>query len=345
MIVNKYSILMLFMAGLGLAVASLMAGAALWTAWRIRSGRGERESSAAQRSVHLAALTAVICVVLLAIGWPLLYAMLNSFVPEVPGAMCIYGVTRVMPLASAVIQTAKPLLIFLLGAWLLLECVRRQSGRPPRRWGGMAALAVVAGLVAAGHVAELYYVFNMNSLNEVSCCSRCAERAASKLQSPAYYLPWAEPDPAQRAVLNGLFFVAVPLLAAWLFAQSRRRGTVHPRLAIGQNLAILAVAAVLALASLREFSEVIAPLLMRSPFHHCFYCLISSSAMPDASLIVANLAVGTFSAGWAAVLGIAMPAEPPPQSLLLRRRVCILGATTLAAAVLMVVIHLAVLYG
>lgn len=165
------------------------------------------------------------------------------------------------------------------------------------------------------------------------------------MQAPAYYLPWAVPDQVERAALNGLFFVAVPLLALGLFAESRRRGTARRRRANARNLAILAAAAVLSLASLREFSEVIAPLLMRLPFHHCLYCFVSSSAVPDAPLIVANLAVGTFSAGWAAVLGIAMPAEAPPQSVVLRRRVCVLGAVTLAAAVLMVVIHLAVLYG
>ena len=47
--------------------------------------------------MHLATLVAVVCLVLLVIGWPLFYAMLDSFVPEIPGAMCIYGVTRVMP--------------------------------------------------------------------------------------------------------------------------------------------------------------------------------------------------------------------------------------------------------
>ena len=43
----------------------------------------------------------------LAIGWPLLYAMLDSFVPEIPGAMCIYGVTKVMPVANALVQAAE----------------------------------------------------------------------------------------------------------------------------------------------------------------------------------------------------------------------------------------------
>ena len=128
MIVNKYSILMLFMAGLGLALAGVLAATALWAAWRIRGSRGEQEASGAERSMHLATLVAVVCLAILVIGWPLFYAMLDSFVPEIPGAMCIYGVTRVMPVATALIQAATPAVIFILGAWLLLEHVRRQSG-------------------------------------------------------------------------------------------------------------------------------------------------------------------------------------------------------------------------
>ena len=72
--------------------------------------------------------------------------------------MCIYGVTRVMPLTTALVQTAKPVAIFILGAWLLLELVRRRSGRPPRQSRGLAALAMVSGFVIFSYAAELYYV-------------------------------------------------------------------------------------------------------------------------------------------------------------------------------------------
>ena len=148
--------------------------------------------------------------------------MLDSFVPEIPGAMCIYGVTRVMPAATALIQAATPAVIFILGAWLLLERMRRQSGLPARRSRGMLALALAAGLVAFAHGAEVYYVCNMTSLHEVSCCSGRGERGGVQLQAPAYYLPWEFASPACRVLLNTLFFAGVPSLALWLLAQSRR---------------------------------------------------------------------------------------------------------------------------
>jgi len=233
--------------------------------------------------------------------------------------------------------------IFILGAWLLLELVRRRSGRPPRQSRGLAALAIVSGFVIFSYAAELYYVFNMNTLNEVSCCSYCAAARSAKLQAPAYYLPWDLPGPVAGIALNALFFAGIPLLAFWLIVQPRRRTVRHTAVALTENTLLLAAAAGLALASLAEFSEVLAPLLMRLPFHHCLYCLMINRNVPDSPLMIANLAIGIFAAGWAAMLGLCMPAESEtPPVLPLHRQMCLLGATTLLASVLMVVIHLAV---
>ena len=130
--------------------------------------------------------------------------------------MCIYGVTRVMPVATAFIQITVPIVIFALGACLLLDNARRQSGIPPRRSTGMLALAFSAAMAAAVNGAELYYVFNMNSLNEVSCCLRGSEQTGPALQPAAYYLPWDMSAADRRTALNVTFFAAVPLLSLWL---------------------------------------------------------------------------------------------------------------------------------
>ena len=375
MIVNHYSILMLFMASLGLALAGVLAGTASLAAWRIRAIRGEREASVAERSMHLARLVAVVSLAMLVIGWPLLYAMLNSFVPEIPGAMCIYGVTRVMPGTSALLQSGLPGAIFVLGAWLLLEHVRRQSGRPVRRADGMLALALVAvaGLTAAAHGVELYYVCNMESLNEVSCCSSYGEAAGSKLQAPSYYLPWMIPTSTRRALVTSLFFTGIPALALWLFVRSRPGAPKSKVLALSASAALLAASMGLGWVSLMELSEVVAPRLMNLPFHHCLYCLVGGGRAPESILVVAGLGLGIFSGGWAAILGIAQQApgkkgtgpicrDGPkgashkldlspfslrrdalgPASWAVHRRVCLTGAGALAGSMLVLLIALAV---
>ncbi len=358
MIVNKYSVLSLFVDSLNLALAVVLAITASWAAWRIRRGHhvghhvpmvvvgGELGASRAEQSIHLATLLAVVCLAILVIGWPLLYAMLDSFVPEIPGAMCIYGVTKLMPVANALVQTARPALIFLLGAWLLLESLRRQSGLPPRRSRGMLALVFLAGLLAVGQGTELYYIVKVDSLKPVSCCCCCGGGGSAKVQPAAYYLPWAQAGGASRAVVNGLFFAGMPLLAVWLLVQARRGSPRSKPLGLAESGLLLAAAVGLATAALLAFSEILAPLLMRLPFHHCLYCLLFNGRAPDAPLIVGNMVIGSFAAGWAAVLQAALQAESPAAAAWSWHRcLCRIGATTLIASVLMVAIHLAVYSG
>jgi hypothetical protein len=346
MIVNKYSVLSLFVDSLGLVLAVVLATTASWAAWRIHRGRGELDASRAEQSIHLATLVAMVCLAILVIGWPLLYAMLDSFVPEIPGAMCIYGVTKVMPVANALVQAARPALIYVLGAWLLLESMRRQSGLRARRSRGMIALVLLAGLLAIGQGAEIYYVVKVDSLNEVSCCCCCGGGGSAKLQPAAFYLPWAQAGGASRAVVSGLFFVGVPLLAVWLLVKSWRGAPRSTRLACAESTLLLLAAAGLASAALLALAEVLAPLLMRLPFHHCLYCLLFNGRAPDAPLIVGNLVVGSFTAGWAAVLQAALQSESPAAAAWYwHRRLCRIGAATLTASVLMVAIHLAVYHG
>jgi hypothetical protein len=345
MIVNKYSVLSLFVESVGLVLAAGLAAAASWAALRIRRGQGEIEASRAERRMHLATLVAVVSLTVLVLGWPLLYAMLNSFVPEIPGAMCIYGVTKIMPAMNAVVQASKPAMVFLLGGWVLLDALRRRSGTPPRRMRGMLSLVIVAGLLATAHGAELYYVANMSSLNTVSCCC-CGGGQIAKLEPPTYYLPWTLPGPAREAILNTLFFGGVPLVALWLLVRSRRQAPRSGKSALAENTLLLSAVAGLAAGAVWEFSEVLAPLLMRLPLHHCLYCLLFNGLDPDAPLIVGNMLIGIFAAGWVAVLGLAFRAECSSSTAWRwQRRLCLIGATTLLASVLMVAIHLAVYHG
>ncbi len=205
----------------------------------------------------------------------------------------------------------------------------------------MLALVALAGLVGAACATELYYVLNMESLNEVSCCSSYGENASSKLQAPSYYLPWTLPSRARRIVLTTMFFGGIPLLAVWLLRKRTESATRRRRSALILNAVLLVVSAGLGVVSLLAFSEVLAAALMRLPFHNCVYCLVRNGRSPESPLMLGNLGIGLLAAGWTAVLGTALELGYPVPSPLYRR-VRVLGATTLAASVLMILAHLAV---
>src|SRR3954447_3858665 len=102
------------------------------------------------------------------LSWPVLYLLLQSYVPEWPGVMCIYGVTRVgagslgpsrfLPALVTTLQAMKPALIFLSGAWFVLHLVNRRTRTAPLT-GRVLLLVVLLGLVAAGDAGvELAYL-------------------------------------------------------------------------------------------------------------------------------------------------------------------------------------------
>src|SRR5688572_24635059 len=90
MILNSYTILCAFIAVLrlllGLGVLALAAGA-----WRRLPGDRDRLED---RSYFVFLLTLTLLALNLA-SWPLLYLLLQSYVPHWAGVMCVYGVTRV----------------------------------------------------------------------------------------------------------------------------------------------------------------------------------------------------------------------------------------------------------
>ena len=97
----------------------------------------------------------------------------------------------------------------------------------------------------------------------------------------------------------------------------------RPSIGLMETGLLLTAAIVLPIVSVSEFSEVLSPLLMRLPFHHCIYCLVSNGQPPDAPIIVGNLAVGIFATGWAAILGAVLCVEAPPTATLqLHDRLC-----------------------
>ena len=65
--------------------------------------------------------------VLRLLSYPLFYLTLQSFVKHIQGAMCIYGVTMVLPHLFKFIKIEKPLLLFFCGQWLIWHSLSRKE--------------------------------------------------------------------------------------------------------------------------------------------------------------------------------------------------------------------------
>src|SRR4051794_36975076 len=95
MILNAYSVLDAFVAllRLPLGLLAVALGAAAWRRWHRLAGPEDRKPLEDRN--YLLSLLALLVLGLNLAAWPLLYLLLQSYVPEWPGVMCIYGVTRI----------------------------------------------------------------------------------------------------------------------------------------------------------------------------------------------------------------------------------------------------------
>jgi hypothetical protein len=303
MILNAYAVLdaatALLRLLLGLAVTAL--AFSLWRRWSAGLP-SERRGRLEDRSYFLF-LLANLLLVLSVVSWPLLYLLLQSYVPQWPGVMCIYGVTHVgagsigpsrfLPGLLAALQMVKPALVFLAGAWFVLYLLNRRTTSAavmPR-----VLLAVIPfGLLAAGDaVVEGAYLLipKQEEFLSTGCCTATFD--AEDHVSGFFAASWSEQagpwiGEAYYVANAGmaLALLGYVLLPAW--RQS------------GWRLAPLGLGSLLSWPINGLFLIVVAaPRLLHLAHHHCPYDLLP--AVPESVVAGALFVLGSFCVGWACV--------------------------------------------
>ncbi len=311
MILNTYAILDAFVSllRLGVGLAVLWLGLAALRGWAGARASPEivgEERKALEDRCYLLFLLAGLLLALNVLSWPLFYLLLQSYVPEWPGVMCIYGVTRIgagslgssryLPGLLTALQVMKPGLIFLSGAWFVLYLVNRATSTAPLT-GRVLFVLLAAGLLAVADAgAELTYLAIPKKEQFLSggCCTAVfdgdqrSSRFLPQARAGEQDVPWLY---AAYYAVNGGMVVA---LAAAVRASRRR-------LPAG-GLAPLLLGALLSLAVNAVFLvEVAAPRLLHLPYHHCPYDLVPRA--PESLAAVALFLGGSFAVGWACVVG------------------------------------------
>jgi hypothetical protein len=302
MILNAYAVLdaffLLLRLGAGLLLIGL-AAAAVRQAWGPEptpEGRQRLEDRC-----YLLALVGLLAGVLNVASWPVFYLLLESYIPEWPGVMCVYGVTQVgrgslgvsrfLPDLVRAVQVTKPVLVFLSGAWLVLYLLNRRTRTAPLT-GRVLLLVLGLGVLAVSDATlEAAYVVipKKEELPPLGCCTvafRDGSRFAPEVLVGEEGRPWLY---AAYYAVNGAMILA-------LFAWPRlRRGA-----AAGRRAWLLALPAALSLAVNGLFlTEVAAPLLLDMPSHHCPYDLLPKA--PESLPAVFLFVLGGFAVGWAGV--------------------------------------------
>jgi hypothetical protein len=257
----------------------------------------EQQDGIADRS-QLLLLIAVIVLCIKLPAWPLFYVALHSLIPSVQGAMCIFGVTATNPFLSSILQTLKPLVFFLIGAWMLLHQFNRGRETAALFRAKQLVLFFTGTVIFLDSALDVLFFTTLETGAEVACCTTVFDLAEGKnaaLTASLIGSGW------ERA-LGPLFFTTNGLLAVFLGSlhQRMREGRITASVTTGTGALLALLSAVVSLAA---FFTIIAPKALDLPGHHCIYCMWQDA--PLSLLMTGAFIIGACCAGWLHALNMA----------------------------------------
>ncbi|RJQ47945.1 MAG: hypothetical protein C4538_04675 [Nitrospiraceae bacterium] len=338
MILNVYTIIMLFASALTgiLAIPAWFMSYRMYAMWK-QSLHAEAKTDIENKS-YLLLLMATVIVIIKLLSWPFFYVTLQSYVPEIRGAMCIFGVTQFDPSMSNALQLLKPLVFFLIGGWLLLNQLDRRAETSPLFRRKFLFLHLISFMVIADSVGDFIYFAGLKTEGSVACCTTffdLPERATALLPLSILGAEY------ERYMLPAYYSFNV-MLVIFMAVSYRGVRNIAPdkNNIMGATLSGAVLAALTAAVTIFAMFEVIAPRLMKLPYHHCIYCMWQY--VPDSILITALFIIGVFLPCWALLLNMLGRHQETDATLRTYiMNIYFAGAVSLSASLLMVTLHLA----
>lgn len=294
MILNVFSITEVF---IGILSGILMTWCGTFSFilfWRRKKPLSLDQKTRIESRTYLVLLMAVVVLVVRLLNWPFFYATLQSFISEIEGAMCIFGVTQVRPLFTKFQEVLKPIAFFFIGAWLLLHKLDQDTKTSPLMGRKLLFLSLLSMVVVVDSIGDAILIMSIKPGVLVSCCTTVTDI----LSRPTRTLPEAFIGHSYTEILESLYFICNLILMGLIgsFLWWRKTYTVTP----GVKLYLL-ITMILSLLNGFVFIlsqiESIAPKMMGLPYHHCLYCLWQY--VPDSIVIYILFILGTFGVCWA----------------------------------------------
>jgi hypothetical protein len=232
-----------------------------------------------EKSFYLVFAAACIALALRLIIVPLYFWTMQTFVPMIPGAMCLWGVFNASPELTWPALGLKLLLPSLYASWLVLALVNARCKRN-QLVGNLAGFFMfITPFLLIDSIIDLTVFVKMTPI-QVNCCSSAIDVGP-------------RPIPPNIGTISGqsimllLFMLSSVLFTATAFLSIRR-----PRF----EWAARFFAIVLIPVTLLTMTEVLTPWILRLPFHYCPFCLLSHS--PSSILFVFLYWIAISSSWW-----------------------------------------------
>jgi hypothetical protein len=234
-----------------------------------------------------------VVIVVRVLAMPIFYWAMESAVPDLPGAMCGFGVSQVIPWLTRLLQYLQFPILFLGVGWLLLNTLDSQTRHQPFLRRKLYAFSAISIPIVLESLGDFYLFFSLKPPpgSGLSCCSTVADVASRPTALVAGFFL----GPGGAGVAFNTYVVATLIFLAFLAFVLWKGLWRLSYLVIGCTMAVILLP-IFWIALI----ERIAPLMMDLPYHHCIYCWVKTA--PGGFAVAAGFLLGVSGVGWALVL-------------------------------------------
>jgi hypothetical protein len=307
---HSLTVIGLFLCVLRAVLAAIAVIGAIWAS-RVRAVGPAAQGQPilleeSERRIPLVVLAGGALAVLVVASWPLLYVVLQSYVPQRADAMCMYGVTQIgrgysdwrgtLPALLRASEMLKPVVVLLAGAWVVWQLATRRSASSGSSKIGLLWLGALAVVAAADAGLEGAWLVTPNP-PPCPQASACCTAPPPSAVNPTTIEPWMS-GCLSAGLLAGLHALAWCAACGMTLAWPRLRARVAGWSGAGWRIAATVVALACVVSGMALFSQVVAPWLTGLPEHRCLYCLLATR--PVAIVTGVLLIAGGFLPVWGA---------------------------------------------
>ncbi|MEW6350951.1 MAG: hypothetical protein AB1646_17985 [Thermodesulfobacteriota bacterium] len=336
MILNVFTITELFIELVTLIVMVWAGILSLVLGLRWKPGASRAAKVAIEERSHLVLLMSVIVMGIRLVNWPFFYATLHSLIPDIEGAMCIFGVTQVERKLCLIAELLKPISFVLIGAWLVIHMLDERTETSVLMRSKLLLLSLTSAVVVGESLVDAMLILRTAPGTMVTCCTTVTDI----LDRSTAVVPQSLLGPQYSRILSYAYVVGnmamiLVLAVVRAFMHRSAAGTWRGPVCIMVFIAALLNAVIFVLTQI----EVHAPVIMHLPYHRCLYCLWQY--VPDTLLMYSFFVLATAGTGWAVAAERAgRTGETAQISRAYVRRLYGLSAFCLAGALIMNTVHL-----
>jgi hypothetical protein len=337
MIVTGYTVtyLLLSILSLFICAVALVMGVNILIRWK--PGVSTEGQYLLEKRGYLVITAIVLGTAVRLVMLPLWFLTLHSYIPSIPGAMCLAGVHLLRSPDSFIATGLKFFLPLLYIFWLVVNHIDRQTERQPLLTFKLKLLIPLAVVMALESCYDWRFIRAVEP-RKVTCCTSLFDVPREEIPAVVTSNIWAWY--ILFLVLTLFLIVTAAVISSGKASVSR-----DGRQRISPSITVIAVT-LIGLGDLIVFPLAlhtkISPLFLHAPFHHCIFCVYQNiwDGALFSTLITAGIWISLIYV-WVIYLG-GKTALPPDILMHSVRKLARTAMILLSLGVLIIVIHTAV---